>query len=90
MTRSKSRRHLVAVLSLCLPLASCFTTALWSFEADDVDDDADAATVTIDDVGWRLLLTPFTLLLDCATCCFQADWVDDDPDDGQSACRRRR
>ena len=58
---------------LCLPATSCFTNMLWG-GLDAVDFEAERGvgrtSIQIDnlsDLAGKLLLTPFTLLLDCLT-----------------------
>ena len=73
------RTHKLAVvplLALLLCLQSCFTTALWSLDSGDGDGCDGASSWTLDDVLWRIALTPLTLLLDCATAALQ-DGADD-------------
>jgi hypothetical protein len=83
-------------LALAASLSGCITTALWGGEVRrepdecideveasfhfDVDDD-DSPPLTFEDVGLRILLTPFTLILDCLSFPVQAwiyGWGDDD------------
>jgi hypothetical protein len=81
----------VVVLLLPLIASSCFTAALWGFfpEEDRIPvTGATEATFEYDPetewswglFGKRLLLTPFTVVLDCVTCPVQAflfEWDDD-------------
>lgn len=78
-----------------LLLPSCFTAALWDLQLESevdpytgertavVTDDGDDDTSVLDNFFAKVLLTPFTVALDCLTCPVQAvvygfDCDDDD------------
>jgi len=74
---------------------------LWGFELEDEDDaftgQSEATFVYDPETKWswgklglRVLLTPFTLALDCLTCPIQAIFVCDDSDDGDGHCHCHR
>ena len=73
-------------------LPSCFTMTSWGFELDESNDSitGEPETVMVYDpetewswklFGLRLLATPFTLALDCATAPLQLFFLRNDDDD---------
>lgn len=85
------------LLALMLSCSSCFTMSVWGFDVEESPDivTGEPETVMVYDpetewswklFGLRVLATPFTLVLDCATAPLQAFflWNDDDEhaDDG--------
>ena len=82
MTRPMFR---ALALALLLFLPSCFTLGLWGFDQTVERDPATgehSSITTYDEttewswelLGFRLLFTPITLALDCATAPIQAWW----------------
>ena len=82
MTRPMFR---ALTLALLLSLPSCFTLGLWGFDQTVERDPATgehSSITTYDEttewswelLGFRLLFTPITLALDCATAPIQAWW----------------
>lgn len=67
------RRLPLLLVPLLLVCSSCVTTALWEH---DPEDEADF------DLGFKLLMTPITLLIDVFTYPLQEWWSGDDSEDG--------
>ena len=86
--RPHPRRWCQAVLlaAACTLLSSCCTMIVWGFElrTEDADTSWQWCRETYDeqDMAWwqRVLLTPLTLLVDCATWPLQY-WLFEDDDD---------
>ena len=84
--RRCSPRALRAAFLVCACglLASCLTLSVWGFElrTEDHDSTWQFCPESWDDMPWwqRLLLTPFTLVVDCATWPLQC-WLFEDDDD---------
>ncbi|MBZ0150997.1 MAG: hypothetical protein K8J09_05640 [Planctomycetes bacterium] len=90
----------LAALLLATTLSSCFTGVIWGFFPQEDHDDPDAGMPLTYERGtkwsWelvlgRILVTPFTLVLDCVTLPVQAvlfGWNDDD--EAKRPCPQRR
>ena len=97
--RSRKAGRLAALACCAVVLQSCFTNALWGFEPDPRGGYAESTFELPTDelwIGWKILLSPVTLLIDCVTWPFQETLFGDDDeqnhdhDDAPTKPQKRR